>query len=209
MNYKLEDIETRANMYALLSRFLLQEVDEKGLDFLRENENIDQLFPNLKSWDLWNNMDNKTLVNEHLNVDFTNISLLHLIPYETFYTRDDQMVETGGANPVTNHYHEYGFRVEFETARVVSPDHIGIELEFMFKLVSAQIEAIKNGDFETADNLLKVQDKFLKEHILTWISLYLINVKYEARTPFYHDLAETTLAFLLEDGEFLTKLDEK
>ena len=209
MNYKLEDIETRANMYALLSRLLMQEVDSESLTFLKESENIDQLFPNLKSWNLWNELDDRELVNQHLNVDFTNISLLHLTPYETFYTRDDQMVETGGANPVTNYYHEYGFKVEFETARVVSPDHIGIELEFMYKLVSAQIEAMKIGDSESADNLIKVQDTFLKKHILNWIALYLINVKYEARTPFYYDLAETTLAFLLEDGEFLTKIDEK
>jgi TorA maturation chaperone TorD len=196
-------------MYALLSRLLLQEVDEKTLEFLKKSEDISEIFPNLKNWDLWNNLENRELANKHLNVDFTNISLLHLIPYETFYTRDDQMVETGGANPVTNFYHEYGFKVEFETARVVSPDHIGIELEFMYKLVSAQIEAIKNDDFETADNLIKVQKKFLTTHILNWVALYLINVKYESRTPFYHDLAESALAFLLEDGEFLTNLDEK
>lgn len=209
MNYKLDDIEVRADMYALLSRLLLQEVDLESLNFLKNNDSTFELFPNLKNWDNWNELDNSELANKHLNVDFTNISLLHLVPYETFYTRDDKMVETGGANPVTNYYHEYGFKVEFETARVVSPDHIGVELEFMYKLAIGQIEAIKNKDFESAEKLLKVQEKFLKEHILNWIALYLINVKYEARTPFYHDLAETSLAFLLEDGEFLTKLNEK
>jgi TorA maturation chaperone TorD len=132
-----------------------------------------------------------------------------LIPYETFYTREDQMVETGGANPVTNYYHEYGFKVEFETARVVSPDHIGIELEFMYKLVSAQMEALKSEDKSSSDNLLKVQAEFMEKHIINWVALYLINVKYEARTPFYHDLAETTLAFLLEDMEFLINSNGK
>jgi len=206
LNYKLEDIEKRADMYALLSRLLLQETDEESLNFLKNSESLNQLFPNLKDWELWDQLDNRELANKHLNVDFTNISLLHLVPYETFYTRDDQMVETGGANPATNYYHEYGFKVEFETARVVSPDHIGVELEFMYKLATAQIEAIKSEDSKSADKMLKVQNRFLQDHILNWIALYLINVKYEARTPFYHDLAETTLGFLLEDGEFLGKI---
>jgi len=205
----METVETRLNMYALLSRLLLQEVDEESLVFLRKNEDTAKLFPNLQKWDLWNTLENKELVNKHLNVDFTNISLLHLIPYETFYTREDQMVETGGANPVTNYYHEYGFKVEFETARVVSPDHIGIELEFMYKLVSAQMEALKSEDKSSSDNLLKVQAEFMEKHIINWVALYLINVKYEARTPFYHDLAETTLAFLLEDMEFLINSNGK
>ena len=205
----METVETRLNMYSLLSRLLLQEVDEDTLEFLRNSKDTATLFPNLHKWDLWNKLENKELANKHLNVDFTDISLLHLIPYETFYIRDDQMVETGGANPVTNYYHEYGFKVEFATARVVSPDHIGVELEFMSKLVSAQVEALKSDDKDSSDNLLRVQAEFMEKHIINWVALYLINVKYEARTPFYHDLAETTLAFLLEDTEYLINSNGK
>ena len=35
--------------------------------------------------------------------------------------------------------------------------------------------------------------------------MYLINLKYEARTPFYFDVAETALEFILSDNEYLTK----
>lgn len=200
--------ENRANLYSLFSRLLLQEVDSEVLDFLKRDKNLYQIFPNLKDWKLWEELEDKELIAKHLNVDFTNISLLHLVPYETFYTREDQMVETGGANPVTNFYHEYGFKVEFDLARVVSADHIGIELEFFSKLIIAQIEAEKNGDIETSQNLIEVQKKFLKEHLVNWVSLYLINVKFESRTPFYHDLAEATLSFILEDWEELNKNKE-
>jgi TorA maturation chaperone TorD len=197
--------ERRANLYSLFSRLLLQEVDEEVVEFLKKSESTFDIFPNLKDWKPWNELSNRDLVNKYLNVDFTDISLLHLVPYETFYTRDDQMVETGGANPVTNFYHEYGFKVEYDNARVVSADHIGVELEFLSKLILAEIEAGKDGDSESAKNLIAVQKRFIKEHLINWVSLYLINVKFEARTPLYHDLAEATLSFILEDWEELSK----
>ncbi len=56
--------------------------------------------------------------------------LLHLVPYESFYIRGDQMIESGGDNPVLSLYNSFDFRVEGDKARVVSPDHIGVELEF-------------------------------------------------------------------------------
>jgi TorA maturation chaperone TorD len=195
--------ENRAEMYSILSRLLLQEVDDDTLKYLKSLSTLLELFPNLEEWKPWSEEQNRDLANRFLNVDFTDISLLHLVPYETFYTRDDQMVETGGANPVTDFYHKFGFKVEFDKARVVSSDHIGVELEFMSKLVSSEIEALKNGD-EVGEKLARdSQRDFYTKHIINWMALYLINMKYEARTPFYHDLAETTLAFILEDGEFL------
>jgi len=207
MEKKLVEAETRANMYGLLSRLLLQEVDDEVLKFLKNSDDLDLIFPNLREWKFWSELESSKLINEHLNVDFTNVSLLHLIPYETFYTREDMMVETGGANPVTNYYHQYGFKVEFERARVVSSDHIGVELEFMNRLVLGEIEALKSEDYENVKRLKLIQKEFLYNHILNWVALYLINMKYEARTPFYHDLAETTLSFLLQDGEYLQQLD--
>jgi len=199
----LEKTKLRNSLYGLISRLLMSEVDSEILKILKYDSQVLDLFPNLKEWDLFKTLDDTQLIDEHLNVDFTNISLLHLVPYETFYTREDGMVETGGANPVTNFYHKYGFKVEFEKARVVSPDHIGIELEFMYKLTEAELEARNNGDEEALNIVLSEQKEFLEKHVINWFALYLINVKYESRTPLYHDLAELTLSFVLEDYESL------
>lgn len=199
----MEKTKLRNSLYGLISRLLMSEVDSEILKILKYDSQVLDLFPNLKEWDLFKTLDDTQLIDEHLNVDFTNISLLHLVPYETFYTREDGMVETGGANPVTNFYHKYGFKVEFEKARVVSPDHIGIELEFMYKLTEAELEARNNGDEEALNIVLSEQKEFLEKHVINWFALYLINVKYESRTPLYHDLAELTLSFVLEDYESL------
>ena len=130
---------------------------------------------------------------------------MHLVPYESFYTRDDQMVESGGENPVIELYNELDFRVELDKARVVSADHIGVELEFMFMLCSAQKKALEAEDKDGICELMNVQRAFLKEHLLEWAPMFLINVKKESRTPLYHDGAEMTLEFLLSDFEYLTQ----
>jgi len=201
----MQNRQARANIYALLSRVLLQELDVETFKMIKEDENILDFFPNLKAWEPLNTMDEQKLLEEVLNPDYVNLGVLHLIPYETFYTREDQMVETGGANPVTDIYSAYDFIVDYEVARTVSSDHIGIEFEFMHHLVNAEIKAVEEGDEVAVKELVEVQHQFLNKHLLKWAPLYLINMKYEARTPLYYDGAEMALEFILSDNEFLTK----
>ena len=201
----MDQTQARSNIYALLSRVLMQEIDPELLEQIKNDENILDFFPTFKEWEKLKTLESGVLLNEHINPDFSNLSLLHLIPYETFYTREDQMIETGGANPVTDMYSAYDFMVDYEAARVVSSDHIGIELEFMHHLCEAQIKAETEDDADAVAELKKVQKEFLNKHLLQWAPMYLINLKYEARTPFYYDVAETALEFILSDNEYLTQ----
>lgn len=200
----MEQTKARSNIYALLSRVLMQELDNDTLDMILNDKEIREFFPSLDDWEILRKKDNKTLLEQHLNVDFANISLLHLVPYETFYTREDQMIETGGANPVTDIYHEYDYVVDYEKARVVSSDHIGVELEFMHYLVEIEMNALKANDEEAVKHIQFAQKTFLNKHLLKWAPMYLINVKYESRTPIYYDVAEMCLEFILADNEYLS-----
>jgi len=60
-------------------------------------------------------------------------------------------------------------------------------------------------DKEGVCELLEVQRAFLKEHLLEWTPLFLINAKKESRTPLYHDGSELTLEFLLSDFEYVNE----
>ena len=134
----MENSKARSNIYALLSRVLLQELDVQMLQTIKNDETILDFFPTFKDWAPLKEVDDKTLLEEYINPDFVNLSILHLIPYETFYTREDQKIETGGANPVTDMYSAYNFMVDYEISRTISSDHIGVELEFMHHLVEAE-----------------------------------------------------------------------
>jgi len=209
MNDMKQDIENRIALYALISRLMMIEVDEVFLDQIESDESLLSLFPNYRDWSKRTELSKKDLINQYYNVDFTNLFLMHLVPYESFYTRDDQMIESGGDNPVVELYNELDFRVELDAARVVSADHIGVELEFMYMLCMAQRKALDAEDKEGVCELLEVQRAFLKEHLLEWAPMFLINAKRESRTPLYHDGAELTLEFLLSDFEYITaKLNE-
>lgn len=201
----MQNRQARANIYGLLSRILLQELDPETFKMIKNDKNILDFFPTLKEWKPLTNMEEKKLLDEIINPDFVNLSILHLIPYETFYTREDQMIETGGANPVTDIYSAYDFMVDYEAARTVSSDHIGIEFEFMHHLVNAEIAAFEEGDENAVTELQQVEHEFLNKHLLQWAPMYLINMKYEARTPLYYDGAEMALEFILSDNEYLTK----
>ncbi len=198
-------LKNRVALYGLISRLMMKEVDERFLDTIEKDEDLLSLFPNYKEWEKRKTLSRKDLINQYYNVDFTNLFLMHLVPYESFYTRDDQMVESGGDNPLLDLYHEFDFSVELAKARVVSPDHIGIELEFMYMLSKAALKAFDSDDKDSLCELFQVQRAFLKEHLLEWVPLFLINAKRESRTPLYHDGTELTLEFLLSDFEYLTE----
>ncbi|MCW8954581.1 MAG: molecular chaperone TorD family protein [Sulfurimonas sp.] len=201
----MQNTKARANIYALLSRVLLQELDAGMLKTIKNDENILDFFPTFKEWEPLKEVDETKLLQEYLNPDFVNLSILHLIPYETFYTREDQKIETGGANPVTDMYSAYDFMVDYEISRTIAADHIGIELEFMHHLTEGEQKALSQNDTDAVLELRGIQKEFLNKHLLQWAPMYLINMKFEARTPLYYDAAEMALEFILSDNEYLSK----
>ncbi len=205
MNQMKQDIENRIAIYALISRLMLVEVNEEFLENIEKDEALLSFFPNYRDWSKRKELSRSELIEQYYNVDFTNLFLMHLVPYESFYTRDDQMIESGGDNPVVELYNDLDFRVELDSARVVSADHIGVELEFMYMLCTAMKKALDADDKEGVCELLEVQRAFLKEHLLEWTPLFLINAKKESRTPLYHDGSELTLEFMLSDFEYVNE----
>ncbi|HIP41267.1 MAG TPA: dehydrogenase [Campylobacterales bacterium] len=200
-----EELGNRITLYAIISRLMIGEVDKDFLESIESNEALLSLFPNYKKWDKRKEFSANIIKERYLDVDYTNLFLLHLVPYESFYTRDDQMIESGGDNPVLELYNALDFRVELDKARVVSPDHIGVELEFMYMLCRALRKAYDAEDEEGIIELLQVQKGFLQDHLLNWSPMYLINMKRESRTPLYHDGAELALEFMLSDFEYINE----
>jgi TorA maturation chaperone TorD len=117
-------------------------------------------------------------------------------------------METGGDNPVQALYNDFDFRVELDEARVMSADHIGVELEFMYKLCDAEYSALVDGEYKIASEIAEIQYNFLTEHLLEWAPMFLLNVKSEAGTALYFDAADLALEFMLSDFEYLTELKE-
>jgi len=200
-----QEIDNRIAIYALISRLMMIEVDEAFLEQIESDEALLALFPNYKTWKKRDELSTKELIEQHYNADFTNLFLMNLVPYESFYHSTEQMIESGDINPVVEIYDALDFRVELEKARIVSADHIGVEFEFMYMLCVALKKAFDVNDKEGMCEVLQIQRGFLKDHLLNWGPLFLINAKRESRTPLYHDGAELALEFLLSDFEYVTE----
>lgn len=198
-----QETENRITFYEVVSRLMIIEIESSFLKIIHENQPLLELFPNYATWTKRDELSEEALIENYYNADFANLFLMHLVPYESFYTREDQMIESGGDNPVVTLYNALNFRVELDKARVVSPDHIGVELEFMSVLCRAQQKAQVAEDDEGVIELLKIQKGFLKDHLLDWAPMFLINMRSQAQTPLYFDAAGLALEFLLEDYENL------
>ena len=54
----MQDTQARSNIYALLSRILLQELDSEMLDIIKKDSAMLDLMPNLRDWELLNTLEN-------------------------------------------------------------------------------------------------------------------------------------------------------
>ncbi len=188
----------RARLYAFLSRLFAREIDdgfaqvlagEQGravLPAFSRSAECDALFP----------VERRQAI---FDTDFANVTMVNAVPYESFYRREDAMIESGAVNPLSTFLRAYGFEADLEIARSLSADHLGIELELM--AILCRKEAESSGD--EALSARAVQRKLLEEHLLAWAPIYLLAVKRTARTELYRDGADAVLHLLHQHHEAL------
>ncbi len=205
MEEKLQEIQARINMYGLLSRLFIEEIDVDTLKKIKENPQLLDLFPKTKQWKLFFEKEADKLIEEELNVDFTTVFLLNVYPYESVFMNDEGYIDPSITNPALIFYREHGYSIDLNKTRALSPDHIAVEMEFMMTLAQEEREALKQGDTGKVRKLREIQKKFLEEHLANWGVIYLLSAKNMAETPFYQDVCELALEFILSDYELLSE----
>ena len=76
------------------------------------------------------------------------------------------------------------------------PDHIAVELEFLYLLIYRENEAQRNGEPEALQAIAALRKRFLDEHLGRWIGPFADAVKTGAQCAFYRELAELTKRFV-------------
>ncbi len=117
-------------------------------------------------------------------------------PYGSVYLEDERRV-MGESTIDARKWYE-GEKLDILLKEV--PDHIAIELEFMYFLVFKQMEAIRNSDSGTAGNYLEKQRSFLKAHLIKWVPEFADRVIDNASLAFYREVAKLTKEFILLEG---------
>jgi TorA maturation chaperone TorD len=139
-----------------------------------------------------------------LSVDFAELFVgpykLLAPPYGSVYFEDNRIMGDSTID-VRNCYESEGLDIVIKDA----PDHIAVELEFMYFLVARQIEAARESNLHVVQACRRKQFDFLQAHLGGWLPEFVEKVQKNARTEFYRRLAGLTEAFVQNDMKTLAE----
>jgi len=179
--------EYRLYIYAFLSRVMSDIPDRRFINDLKNNDALLEVIgEETKEW--IKNTDLEKLY-DSLNTDFTSMYIINTQPVESFILDAKNETLVGLQNPVMAFYFTHGFEVNMNQTEIMAPDHLSIELAFMQTLVYREET---NPQFE-----------FMDQHIMNWVIPYMMGMRSMASTPFYRDICDFMVEFLVADYEYL------
>ena len=129
-----------------------------------------------------------------LLVDYTRLFLGPMkalaSPYSTSWLPTPAVNDEVLPSAVLAFYGEAGFDVDGELAEL--PDHLAIELEFLYVLTFNIQQANLVGNIQDAEATVALRTRFLAEHLRAWLVPFTAAIKENADTDFYRVLAELT-----------------
>jgi TorA maturation chaperone TorD len=191
MQKTLDKVCQRADSYKFLSECYYlpdEELIQKVAEFAQTNQFFAELYNCIP-------LDGEL---ESLKIDYAQLFVgpfkLLAPPYGSFYLEDNKLMGDSTID-VKRWYADEGLDIVIRDA----PDHITMELEFMYFLVAKQIEAITDENLQVLQSCRQKQYSFLQVHLGRWLPAFAENIKINARTEFYRDLARLTDTFVQKD----------
>lgn len=138
---------------------------------------------------------------DNLLLDYTRLFLgpfgILAKPYGSIYLDGEKQVMGDSTMRALSLYREGGFDLD-ESFRE-APDHVAVELEFLYLLTHRIGEARLSGDQAETARLTGLKRQFLGEHLGRWIGNFADKVRAGAETDYFRELAELTQRFVQND----------
>ena len=135
---------------------------------------------------------------ESLKIDYAQLFVgpfkLLAPPYGSFYLEDSRLMGESTID-VRNWYEKEGLDVVIKDA----PDHIAMELEFMYYLAVKQNQATEKGNIQDIQLCQQKQKSFLNSHLAKWLPKFAEKVQNNSQIEFYKKLAGLTDIFVRKD----------
>ena len=135
---------------------------------------------------------------EALLLDYTRLFLgpnhIAAKPYGSIWLEGQNTVMGDSTMAVQKLYEQGGFDMNEDFREV--PDHIAVELEFLYLLIYRENEAARNGEPEALRAMAALRKHFLEEHLGRWIGPFTSAVIAGAQCGFYRRLAELSDRFV-------------
>lgn len=192
--------EFRAAAYKLLAD-CYQSPDEGTPDRFQElNLIIAELYQDVSGIEQELTEDIEELKKDHAKLFLGPFSLL-APPYGSVYIENsDHLIGETTINT------EQWYAMEgMDVAIKEVPDHIRIELEFMYYLIYQEQQLEANKKTEASEAYRDKQHAFLNQHLGRWVSKFADRVRGNTQTNFYKNLAELTDKFITKDKLYLLR----
>ncbi|MEC4273576.1 molecular chaperone TorD family protein [Adlercreutzia sp. R25] len=216
-------MESRANVYRLLSRCFRSEVDEalacdiaEAFAFESDDAALMEALAAMKRAAAVAAGDEQAL--ELLAVTFDRVffgmgplTARHAFPYESVYTSDRGIMMQEAYTQVARTYREQALAKD---ASFTEPeDHLAVELAFMATLADRTVAFLGTGDGaadEAAEETVRQSLAFARAHLLNWIDRFCAELEAAAAPDgeegFYAALARFTAAFVAGDAALLEEM---
>ena len=139
---------------------------------------------------------------ETLLVDYTRLFLGPVAPlakpYGSVWQDGQQALLRESTMAVQDLYEEGGFDIDEDFHDL--PDHIAVELEFLYLLIFRETQATANGDLAAMTATTALRRRFLAEHVGAWIGPFTTAMHDGAETGFYRELAGLTARFVATEA---------
>lgn len=123
-------------------------------------------------------------------------------PYGSFWLKAPAQTQDNPPLAVLDLYREGGFEIDEEFREL--PDHVAVELEFLYLLTFTRNQAHALGKTSEVSSTELLQRRFLNEHLGAWIGPFAAAVNSGAETAFYRELAAFSERFVRMETGSLT-----
>ena len=124
-------------------------------------------------------------------------------PYGSFWLSGEATLMQESTVAVLELYGQGGFEIDEEFREL--PDHVAVELEFLYLLIFKQNQAKALGRRDELAAAERLQQEFLGVHLGAWIDPFTAAVRAGAETPFYRELAAFTARFVRMQADTATR----
>lgn len=121
------------------------------------------------------------------------------MPYASFWLTDDMSRRHEVTVSVLDLYEQGGFEVSDEFREL--PDHIAVELEFLYQLMFSENRANAEGNDDGLIEIQRMRRRFVRNHMCAWTGGFTHAIGVTAETRFYQALADLTQLFIRLESE--------
>lgn len=115
-------------------------------------------------------------------------------PYGSIYLDGDHTVMGSSTMETIGLYEQEGLARDEGFHEL--PDHIAVELEFMYYLSYRQVEALQKGETERAEAYRLKQEQFRTSFLVKWVPPFCTNIQQETDNGFYCALADCVTTYI-------------